>query len=288
MATVDRPFPYEDRFSAFNRIVAGAQREITLQVEAAVAAGNLNRAGQRRLQLARVIATLDQLGAYVDPAARLLVADAYEQGAARAADEIIGLQVSAPEIPGAFTGVSREAVAALQDSITGSLRASRDLIGRQAQDVLAREGRRTALRAILGADGSPRAARRQLALRLRQQGVTGFVDKSGRAWGMTDYTDMAARTVTREAAMQGAMDRMAAHGINVARWSTHGDACHICSPWLGRLVSLDGDTRDLDGEAVADFGSTPGIPAHPRCRCSLAPIATRIEQIRRELATTGG
>lgn len=288
MATVDVPFPYEDRFDDFTRTVAAAQREIALQIEVAINAGNLNRAGQRRLQLARVIATLDQLGAYVDPAVRELVADAYEQGAARAADQVAGLHITAPEIPGAFAGISTEAVAALQESIIGNLRASRDLIGRQARDIFAREGRRAALRTLLGADGSPQAASRQMALRLRQQGVTGFVDKAGRAWKLDTYTEMVARTVTREAAMQGALDRMASHGINVARWSTHGDACPVCSPWLGRLVSLDGDTQDLYGEAVADFGATPGIPAHPHCRCSLAPVSTRIEQIRRELAPTGG
>jgi hypothetical protein len=288
MATAEHPFPYERSLDAFTRIVAAAQREIALQVRAAILGGNLARASQRRLQLAAVISTLDQLGAYVDPAARKLVADAYGQGADRALGRIHGLNIAAPEIPGAFAGVSTEAVAALQDSIVGSMRASRDLIGRQTADVYAREGRRAALRVILGADGSPRAARRQLAMRLREKGLAGFVDKAGRAWKMADYTEMAVRTVTREAAMQGALDRMASHGINLARWSSHGDACHLCAPWLGRLVSLDGSTRDFDGEAVADLGSTPGVPAHPRCKCSLAPVAVRIESVRRDLATQGG
>ncbi|HET6502107.1 MAG TPA: phage minor capsid protein [Amycolatopsis sp.] len=286
MATAEH-FPYEQGLTDFNRTVAAAQREIALQVEAAINAGNLNLAGQRRLQLARVIATLDQLGAYVDPTARQLVADAYQQAAARTVDQITALNITAPEIPGAFAGVSTEAVAALQRSITGKLTAARDTVGRQVDDIYAREGRRIALRAILGADGSPQAARRQLALSLRQQGLTGFVDKAGKNWKLDTYSEMVARTVTREAVAQGAMDRMASHGITIARWSTHGDACPICTPWLGRLVSLDGTTSDFDGEAVADLGSTPGVPAHPNCKCTLSPVATRIEQIRRELAGVG-
>jgi hypothetical protein len=287
MATAET-FPYEGRLDDFTRTVAGAQREIALQVRNAILSGHLARASQRRAQLAAVIATLDQLGAYVDPAARKLVADAYSQGAGRALDQIHGLTITAPEIPGAFAGVSTEAVAALQRSIVGSLQASRATIGRQVDDLYAREGRRAALRAVLGADGSPQGARRQLAARIREQGLAGFVDKAGRAWKLDTYSAMVVRTVTREAVAQGAMDRMASNGITLARWSTHGDACPICTPWLGRLVSLDGETRDFEGEAVADLGSTPGVPAHPNCKCTLSPVATRVERLRRELATTGG
>jgi hypothetical protein len=288
MATAEQPYPYEKRLDDFARTVKAAQREIILQVRLAVTSGDLRLAMRRRAQLAAVVATLDQLGAYVDPAARQLVHDAYHEGSDRANEQIIGANITAPEIPGAFAGVSTEAVQALQRSIVGSLEAARGTIGRQVDDIYAREGRRAALRAILGADGSPRAARRQLALRLRQEGLTGFVDKAGREWKLDTYCEMVVRTVTREAAMQGAMDRMASHGIDLARWSTHGDACHICAPWLGRLVSLDGSTRDFEGEAVADLSSTPGVPAHPRCKCSLAPVAVRVERLRRELANQGG
>lgn len=280
-------YPFEKGYREFDRTVAAAQREIALQIRLAISQGNLQRRDQRLLQLARVLAILDQLGAYTDPAARELVAQAHEQGAARTLRELAGLHITAPEIPGAFAGVSYEAVRELQDSIVGKLKASRETVGRSVSDVFAHAGRRAALRAVLGAEGSPRTAARQMARDLLGQGEVGFVDAAGKRWKLETYAQMAVRTVTREAVAQGSLARMASHGINLARWTKHGDACHICSPWLGRLVSLDGTTRDFEGEAVADLGSTPGIPAHPNCRCSLSPVAVRVERLRRELQTTG-
>ena len=248
MATVEH-YPYERGLNDFIRTVKAAQREIAHQVEQAIRSENLAVAGQRRLQLARVIVTLDQLGAYVDPTVRQFVADAYSQAADRAADQIAGLNITAPEIPGAFAGVSTEAVTALQDAITGRMQASRQTLGREIDDIYARAGRRAALRAVLGAEGSPQAARRQLVADLLKDrdiqravssGGPGFVDRAGRKWKLDTYAEMAVRTVTREAVVQGAMDRMASHGITLARVSFHATSCPVCKPFEDRLVSLDG------------------------------------------------
>ncbi len=287
------PFPYERGIEDFARTVRLAQRAIAAQVQRAIESGNLRVAAQRRAQLAAVIATLDQLGAAVDPMARRLVTDAYHQAAARAAEQITGLNITAPEIPGAFAGVSREAVATLQDSITGRLRTSRQIVGRQIDDVYGRAGRRAALRAVLGADGSPVTARRQLVADLLkdrdiaqavQRGGAGFVDRAGKKWALDTYAEMAVRTVTREAVVQGAVDRMVSHGVTLARVSTTADSCDICKAYEGRLVDLGGDTKDFDGGAVM---TGPLPPYHPNCTHSLMPVAVRIERLRRELQTTG-
>ncbi len=290
MATVES-FPYERGLPEFDRTVAAAQREIILQIKLALKDADSLRGRQLQLQLARVTAILDQLGAYVDPAARQLVADAYEQAAARAERQIAGLSINAPEIPGAFAGVSIEAVAALQDSISDAMREGRARIGRQVNDVYAKAGRRAATRALLGADGSPRtAARRMVADLLQDRQIAamvdgpGFIDAAGRKWTLDRYASMVVRTTTREAVVQGAVDRMTSHGIDLARVSMHASACRICQPYEGRLVDLGGSTRDFDGEAVM---SGPMPPFHPQCRHSLAPVAVRVERVRRELQTTG-
>lgn len=280
MATAET-YPFEKGYREFDRTVAAAQREIALQVKLAISQGNLQRRDERLLQLARVIAILDQLGAYTDPTARQMVADAHEQGAARALQQIIGLRISAPEIPGAFTGVSIEAVQALQDSITGKLKASRETVGRSVDDVFARAGRRAALRAVLGANGSPRAAARQLAKDLQGQGEVGFVDSAGKRWKLETYSQMATRTITREAVVQGALNRMASHGISLARVSFHATSCPTCKPFEGRLISLDGNLSEYEGEAVMNTGEVP--PYHPSCKHSLSPVSVRIEEIKREM-----
>ncbi len=247
------------------------------------------RAEQRRLQLAAVLAILDQLGAYADPAARELVANAYQQGADRAAEQIAGLRIDAPEVPGSFAGVSADAVKALQDSMVGNLRAARETVGRQVNDIYAKAGRRAALRAILGAEGSPQSARRQLArdlltdpeiARSVAQGGAAFVDRAGKRWSLEAYTGMAIRTTTREAVVQGAVARMVSHNVTLGRIATHEGPCDICKQYIGRLVDLSGDTSEFDGEAVM---SGPLPPFHPRCRCNVSPVSVRVERVRREL-----
>lgn len=288
-------YPYEDRLEDFMRIVRMAQQTIAAQVRAALDSGDAFTAERRRLQLAAVQATLDRLAAEIDPLAGELVRDAYQQAADQAAREIRDLQINAPEVPGAFAGVSSEAIATLQESITGRLGAARDTVGRTINDTYARAGRRATVRAVLGAEGSPRAAARQLrnellrdrdVARMVRDGGFGFVDSAGKRWNLDTYSEMAVRTTTREAVVQGAIARMASHNITIARVSRHGDSCQICLPWQGRLVSLDGTTTDYQGEAISDLGALPngGPPFHPNCRHSLQPVSTRIEDFRRERA----
>jgi hypothetical protein len=242
-------------------------------------------ASQRRAQLASVLRTLDQLGVETEPLAREIVANVYEESGAHITKELAKLGVTGPPST-EFAGVSRESVAALQESIVGRLADARTTIGRQAADVFATQQRRTAMLSLLGAEGSPRKASKQLQQQLVARGKTAFIDRAGRQWGLEQYANMATRTVIREAVTQGAIARMAAHGVNLARVSSHASSCHICAPWQGRLVSLDGSEGSLLGEAASDLGALPngGPPFHPNCRHSLMPVVGELEEMRHEKA----
>ncbi|MGH2878949.1 MAG: phage minor capsid protein [Solirubrobacteraceae bacterium] len=290
MAFQPDTYAYQPRLTEFDTIIRAAQRTIVSQVEAAVRSGDLSTVMGRRLQLAAVTATLDHLGASVTPMARRLVREAFDQGAARAAQQIVGLSVSAPEIPGAFAGVATHAVEAMQAAIEGRLTAAQRTIGREVADIYAREQRRSALRAILGAEGSPQAASKRMQLRLMQDkhiaravkdAKTGFVDSAGKRWALDTYSNMATRTVTREAVVQGAIARMASHGIALARVSKHASSCEICLPYEGTLISLDGSMTEWKGQAVSDTEDIP--PFHPNCAHSLEPVSTTMESLREEL-----
>jgi hypothetical protein len=286
---------YEAKLDDLLKLYRQAQRTIAAQVRAAILDEDLRSARIRAAQLAEVLKVLEDLGVSTDGDAVHLVNDAWHESADRVAEQIVGLHIDAPEIPGTFAGISRDSLVALEDSILGRLGDARRTVGRTVDDIYGRAGRRAAVRAVLGADGSPDAARKALmrdltkdrtVARLIEKGGVAFVDRAGRGWTLESYSDMAVRTVTREAVTQGALARMAAHGINLARVSRHADACIVCKPWEGRLVSLDGQTADYEGEAVTDLASLPngGPPFHPRCRHSLQPVSVRLDQFRRELA----
>lgn len=297
MATEPR-LPYENRLEDFQAIVRAAQVDIANRVRQAIQTGDLSTAARQRAQLASVIAVLDQMGAAIEPLARQIVAQAHQESADLTAQRIRGLHITAPEIPGSFTGVSREAVKALQAAITGRLQESRRIVGRTVQDVYARAGRRAALRAVLGAAGSPREAQRQMTMdlmrdrdvaRMVREGGFGFVDRAGKRWALDTYTEMAIRTVTRQAVVEGALARMASHGITLGRITSVADPCPICEPYDGRLVSLTGEQGDYRGEAVYSLGELPngGPPLHPNCRHSIGPVAVSVDELRAELAATG-
>ena len=173
----------------------------------------------------------------------------------------------------------------MQKSLLGSLDAATQTLGRRVEDIYGREQRRSALRAVLGAEGSPEAAAKHLHDRLAAKAVddgqTGFVDSAGKRWKLDTYSRMAVRTVTREAVVQGAVARMVSHGIALGRVSAHPDAGPICQPFEGTLVSLGGSgITEYKGEAVSDTGELP--PFHPNCEHSVEPVSALIDSVREE------
>lgn len=291
MARRPEPLPHDRIVNELADAFRTSQRDILRQIQAAIRVGNLEFAAERRLQLAAVVAALDQLGAATEPAARRAVRDAFNEGSEKTAAAIgaqIGRKVLVPE---SFTGVSVDAIRALQDSATDRLRQARVTVGRRTEDLYAKAGRRATVRALLGADGSPQQAARQLrrdllrdpeVKKLFKDGVTGFVDRANKKWALDTYSEMVVRTTTREAVVQGQVLRMASHGVNVARVSMHASACKICQPYEGRLISLDGSVTEFQGVAVGD-ASVPLPPYHPNCRHTIEPVVLEIEQLRQEM-----
>ena len=290
MASRPDLYPFEANLHYFDSIVRSAQQSIVVQIEAAIRAGDLSTAARRQAQLASIERTLAELAATANPLASRMVQEAWHQGAKRALGQVQALPIDTPELPGAFNGVSREAVQAMQQSLSQRLDAATQTLGRRVNDIYAREQRRAALRAILGAEGSPQEASRQLQTQLLKDkdiqravsdGQTGFVDSAGKRWSLDTYANMATRTVTREAVVQGAVARMASHGIAIGRISTHPNSCDICDPFQGMLVDLAGSgITEYKGEAVSE-GDLP--PYHPNCRHSVEPVSVTIDSIREEL-----
>jgi hypothetical protein len=72
---------------------------------------------------------------------------------------------------------------------------------------------------------------------LARQGLTGFVDKSGRRWGLATYVEMATRATTGQAAIQGHMDRLHDAGIDLFIVSDSSRECELCRPWEGKVLA---------------------------------------------------
>jgi hypothetical protein len=69
------------------------------------------------------------------------------------------------------------------------------------------------------------------------QGITSFVDKAGRRWSMDSYAEMATRTGTTRAHLEGKIDTARALGFSLFIMSGTGNSCPICAPWQGMVLS---------------------------------------------------
>lgn len=272
--------PSDDVADQLSKLYADAQRDITARIIRASLNGDLYDHGRQLAQLREILDLLERLGVQAQPVARALVTQAALDGAGHVVPSMARIGVHLTE-PGerAFTAVNERAVRRMQDAILGRLDTARGTVGRQVQDVFAREGREQALRALLGVDGSPTTAARRMANRLAAEGQTALIDAGGRRWSLERYSNMAVRTTTREAVVQSGVNRMVAHDITIGRISTHPNPCKICGPYQDRYIALTGDAPSTyNGEPVMAAGILP--PYHPHCRHTVQAAVARFDALR--------
>lgn len=191
----------------------------------------------------------------------------------------VGPSGVAARATGSYAG---QAVASLGLSLQSRLEAMNQRITRYPQDVYQRIVSLTAPNAILGANTSLQA-QQQAVRRFLAEGVTGFVDVSGRRWTIGAYAEMASRTAVNRAFNDATQWRLQQSGVRLATIVGGFDACSKCGPWIGKIVSLDGTAggprlmQSATGDAMVPVqvaGSLEQARAagwnHPNCRCRYA------------------
>jgi transcription elongation GreA/GreB family factor len=178
----------------------------------------------------------------------------------------------------AVSALARETVVAVEQANRAILRTITDVY-------------RTTVAETVGLSVSGTTTRRaaaQAALdRFAMRGVTGFVDRSGRAWQIESYAEMATRTATQRAYIAGKTDRYLERGRDLVVVSDSPQECPTCRPWEGQVLSLSGsrsgDVLD-DGTRVAgsvSFATSAGL-FHPNCTHTVGlyvPGLTRVRPV---------
>lgn len=120
-----------------------------------------------------------------------------------------------------------------------------------------------------------------LARRLITEGttdaLTGFVDRSGRRWPLGKYTEMVARTTTREAVTVATSNRLQEAGADLVDISSHAHTADECTPYDGQTFSLTGATPGYD---VLDDAP----PFHPNCLHVMTPSGVDLAVWQAEVA----
>jgi hypothetical protein len=133
------------------------------------------------------------------------------------------------------------------------------------------------------AGGITRREASQMAFaRFVDRGLTSFADRTGRRWRLTSYVEMAVRTVTARAAVQGQTDRQQRLGLQLVIVSNVAGECIRCRPYEGQILRLDqgptgdvtvphqitGEPVEIEIRAVLENARRAGFQ-HPNCRHSL-------------------
>lgn len=100
---------------------------------------------------------------------------------------------------------------------------------------------------------------------LEQQGFKVVINKAGTKLELPTYAEMLARTNLIKSANEGVINRTREAGGDFVEWLAASDerTCDICESYDGKIFSISGKSSNFD--------EVPDCPAHPNCRCSLAP-----------------
>lgn len=188
------------------------------------------------------------------------VAAAHQNGALAAQKDIDAVRAK-PVSFSAHSVIDTHAVTALAAESVGIARATNSFILRSTDDSYRRAVAEVTGRVITGTQTRQQAAQQALN-NLARQGITGFVDARQRNWSASSYVEMALRTSTHRALIQGHTDRLQSAGFDLVLISSHPNPAPMCQPYEGKVLSLSGSTLGPTEVANALDGTTTTVDVY--------------------------
>jgi len=239
-------------------------------------ADGIDQPGWPERKLAEQVALRNQIQAIVTgldshaPATvEAALAHAYQLGGLHADRELAATGIT----PVATEPGNRPLAALLRETIAG-ITSTHGQIARSALDIYQRTITEASLPGVLTGTMTRRQAAQAALDRFANQGITGFVDRSGRNWQLDSYVEMATRTGAGRAQVAGTLDRFEANGRDLVIVSDAPQECSKCRPWEGRILSISGvrvGERLSDGRRVVASVATARTAGllHANCRHQL-------------------
>jgi len=175
-------------------------------------------------------ARLEALRTQVPDAVTEAIERAYTAGGADAAAD--GVTAAIRTSPAAVRALVAETVTGLESTHFQILRSTTDVFRAAVAEVGAPS--------VVTGTRTRRQAAQQVLDRFANRGVTGFVDRAGRAWTAESYAEMAVRTSAGRAQVAGTLDRLQDGGRDLVIISDAPQECEKCRPAEGRTYSISG------------------------------------------------
>jgi hypothetical protein len=284
----------EEITRAVVELYGGAERAIVEEVTRQLAAGldapdwAANRLGALstlRQAVESILAVVADEGA---EAIRDTLAQAYRTGSAAATTgvpaELLPRDPAAVQAAAAASeaGIRTAVVENLAVALVQDVGVKHSNVLRHVEDVYRRVIAQAAAVSVAG--GQTRRQAAQFAYQqFVDQGLTSFTDSRGRQWRLSSYVEMATRTVTQRAAVQGQTDRLQRLGVDTVIVSNSPRECPKCRPWEGKVLSIGGgqtgrvelpsrvrrgETVTVDIAGTVEQARAAGLQ-HPNCTHSL-------------------
>jgi len=266
-----------DSLAALYRDAAADMMEVLS--DAAVLAGQRGRAVALLRQYQAILANLgDEAAAWMEfniPRAYDTGIEFADVGVRRVRRAGINLRRQGTGIAGrrereVFAQVHREAVAAIVEEALRTSNFALAQIGRRVDDVFRRVSIEEVAKGIV--EGKARIdVSQQIKDRLLAEGRPFFTDRLQRRWDLDRYSEMVARTTTREAMTQGTINRLREEGIELAQVSWH--PCNDFCVYYEHVIVSIGKTPHPNYPDISAIDGGP--PFHPNCLPPGQRVATR-------------
>lgn len=168
--------------------------------------------------------------------------------------------------------INRDTIKLLTENLIEDLGNATQTVGRNVEDIFRKEALKVALEQV--PDERPRSvAVTGLHRALSEQGITAFVDRSGRHWTLKRYSHMAAHTVMQEAIGTAQTNLLKERGFDIIEINKSQNPCEKC-------IEHDGKTYSLTGRAPGIPHLVKPPPFHPECEHFF--FASRLAHAERE------
>lgn len=200
----------------------------------------------------------------------------------------------------ALTATQTAVVQQLSNNLLGQLMEVSETAYKTIQDVYAigslKEGpyREVVLQEVLYKEAKGNSwsmAAKKVISELTNKGITGFRDKRGRKWTISEYGTMAVRTTARQAEVAAVLTK---DDYDLYQIVKIGSTCPVCAPLEGRVYSKSGKNPEYPSLAKAygkidvngsDDLSNTFLCIHPNCKHSIVKytvVGKTEEQIKKD------
>lgn len=221
----------EENAAIINRWIKQMPKEVRDTMEATRAAA-LDQIEKQMEQAAQ--------DGYITPPARDSTAQVLEDMAAQAIDRYNQVNTN---MLNSSVEIYQQGILDVAQSVAEAEQRNRDLLARaEATQGILNEA---AASVASGTETRVQAVHRAIR-RISDEGLTGFVDRAGRAWTPEAYVNMVTRTTVHNTAIQATRARMEDYNTQVFQVSSHAGARPLCYPHQGKFYSWNNTAGEIE------------------------------------------